>query len=73
MKGNGTPVKKPSSIEKFIYKQKQLLAENPECATGHYNLGVALMKEGKLDEAIEAFEEAIETGSRMFEAFVNLF
>jgi|GEM_PF-66697 len=60
------------NIEEFIAEQKLRLLEKPECATSLYNLGVALMQQGKFDEAIDAFEESIETGVRMFEAYVNL-
>ncbi len=64
--------KTPQDAEEFIAEQKRLLAENPECANTSYNLGVALMHQGKLDEAIEAFNEAIATSGRMFEGYVNL-
>jgi tetratricopeptide (TPR) repeat protein len=65
-------MKEPQDSEEFIAQQKAVLAENPECANSHYNLGVALMEQGKLDEAIEAFQEAIANSGRMFEAWVNL-
>ncbi|MGD8228980.1 MAG: tetratricopeptide repeat protein, partial [Desulfobacteraceae bacterium] len=65
-------MKEPMGSEEFIAKQKKILAENPECATTHYNLGVSLMQQEKLDEAIEAFKEAIASSARMFEAWVNL-
>ena len=42
----------PKDIERFIYEQKLLLAQHSECATAHYNLGVALLQQGKLDEAL---------------------
>ncbi|WP_334110696.1 tetratricopeptide repeat protein, partial [Thermodesulfitimonas autotrophica] len=62
----------PKDAETFIEEQKKLLRENPECSTALYNLGVKAMEEGRLDEAADYFEEAIESGGRMFEAFVNL-
>ena len=65
-------MKEPQSSEAFIAEQKRILAENPECATSSYNMGVALMQQGKLDEAIEAFNEAIANSGRMFEGYVNL-
>ena len=65
-------MKEPQGSEEFIAEQKRILAEDPECANSHYNLGVAYMEQGKLDEAIEAFNEAIANSGRMFEGWVNL-
>ena len=65
-------MKEPQDSEEFIAQQKAILAENPECSNSHYNLGVTLMQQGKLDEAIDAFNEAIASSGRMFEAQVNL-
>ncbi len=62
----------PQGSEEFIAEQKKILKENPECATTSYNLGVGFLKQGKLDEAIDAFYDAIDTSGRMFEAYVNL-
>jgi len=65
-------MKTPQDSEEFIAQQKEILAQNPECASTSYNLGVALIEQGRLDEAIEAFNDAIDNSSRMFEAYVNL-
>ena len=65
-------MKEPQDSEDFIREQKQILAENPECANSQYNLGVSLLQQGKLEEAIPYFEEAIANSGRMFEAWVNL-
>ncbi len=65
-------MKTPQDSESFIFEQKQLRDEDTECASNQYNLGVSLMQQGKLDEAIEAFKDAIENSGRMFEAYVNL-
>ena len=62
----------PKNIEQFIAEQKLRLMEKPDCATSLYNLGVVYMQQGKFDQAIDAFEESIDNGVRMFEAFVNL-
>jgi len=67
-----TPEKKPQGAEQFIAEQKEILAGNSECASASYNLGVALMQEEKLDEAIDAFYDAIDNSGRMFEGWVNL-
>ena len=65
-------MKEPQGSEEFIAEQKRILAEDPECANSHYNLGVEYMKKGEFDEAIEAFNEAIANSARMFEGWVNL-
>jgi tetratricopeptide (TPR) repeat protein len=65
-------MKNPKNIEQFIAEQKLRLMERPDCATSLYNLGVAFMQQGRFDEAIANFEESIDAGVRMFEAFVNL-
>ncbi|MBW1678504.1 MAG: tetratricopeptide repeat protein, partial [Deltaproteobacteria bacterium] len=65
-------MKTPQGAEEFIAEQKKMLAENPECANSSYNLGVVLMQHGKLDDAIDAFNDAIENSGRMFEGYVNL-
>ena len=66
-------MKEPQGSEEFIAEQKRILVENPECASSQYNLGVALMQQEKLDEAIEAFNEAIANSGRMFEPGIHLF
>ena len=55
-------MEEPKDIEQFINEQKLRLLEKPDCAASLYNLGVALMNQGKFDEAIEAFEESIVQG-----------
>ena len=65
-------MKEPQCSDNFIRQQKEILAENPECSNSHYNIGVSLLQEGKLDDAIDSFREAIATSGRMFEAWVNL-
>ena len=62
-------MKTPQSSDEFIEQQKKLLSQNPECANSMYNLGVSLMEQGKLDEAVPCFEEAIKNSGRMFEAW----
>jgi hypothetical protein len=57
----------PQDAEAFIAEQKRILKDSPECASTSYNLGVGLLKEGKLDEAEEAFYDAIDNSGRMFE------
>ena len=49
-------MKTPQDSEEFIAQQKAILAENPECANSHYNMGVSLMEQEKFDEAISKNE-----------------
>ena len=65
-------MKTPQGSEEFIAEQKMTRDEDTECANSQYNLGVSLMEQGRLDEAIEAFKDAIENSGRMFEGYVNL-
>ena len=58
----------PQGSEEFIAEQKMMLKDDDaECANTSYNRGVALMEAGNLDEAIDAFKDAIEDSARMFE------
>jgi tetratricopeptide (TPR) repeat protein len=61
-------MKEPQGSEEFIAEQKKIIAENPDCSNSQYNLGVAMMEQGRLDEAIQYFDEAIANSGRMFEA-----
>ena len=57
-------MKSPQGSEEFLFEQKALRDEDTECANTQYNLGVSLMKQEKLDEAISAFNEAIANSGR---------
>ena len=59
-------------IEGYVRDLRDKLRENPGCALTHYNLGIALLKQHKWDEAISEFEEAIDESPRMVEAYINL-
>jgi tetratricopeptide (TPR) repeat protein len=49
-----------------------ILAKNPGCWMAHYNLGIALNNQGKTDEAIAHYREAIELRPSYAEAHYNL-
>jgi tetratricopeptide (TPR) repeat protein len=49
-----------------------ILAKNPGCWMAHYNLGIALSNQGKTDEAIVHYREAIELRPSYAEAHYNL-
>jgi tetratricopeptide (TPR) repeat protein len=48
------------------------LTKNPGCWMAHYNLGIALNNQGKTDEAIAHYREAIELRPSYAEAHYNL-
>jgi len=48
------------------------LTSNPGCWMAHYNLGIVLNDQGKTDEAIAHYQEAIELRPRYAEAHYNL-
>jgi len=48
------------------------LAKNPNCLAGHNNLGIALVHEGRVDEAIVQYEKALEIVPNYANAHFNL-
>ena len=62
-------MKEPQGSAEFIAEQKRRLADNPECATSSYNLGVTLMQQGKLDEAADCFRNALRAERRHGEVY----
>jgi len=65
-------MKEGVSTEEYIRELKQRSGDDPGCALAHYNLGIALIKQRKWDEAISEFEEAIVESPRLAEAYINL-
>ena len=53
-------MEKPKNAEAFIDQQRDAIAANPDCGTSHYNLGVALLGQGKIEEAEQSLAMAIE-------------
>jgi cytochrome c-type biogenesis protein CcmH/NrfG len=66
------PKTKAKTTEEYIAEQRAALAKHPECGNTHYNLAIALVKQQKWDEAIEALSEAIEHSPTLAEAYVTL-
>ena len=56
--------------EKVLWTDE--LAKNPNCWAGHYNLGLALVLKGRVDEAIVQFHKALEIDPRNSNAHDNL-
>ena len=63
---------KAPNAEAFIDQQKKAIASNPDCGTSHYNLGVALLGQGQIEEAEQSFYTAIESSPGLAEAYVQL-
>ena len=59
------------STEAYVAELRKRLAENPGCALTHYNLGIALVKQHRWDEAITEFKEAIAESSHLAEAYIT--
>ncbi len=49
-----------------------ILKENPSCWMAHYNLGIALSEEGKTDQAIDHYRQAVTLRPDYAEAHYNL-
>jgi protein O-mannosyl-transferase len=49
-----------------------VLARNPNCWLGHYNLGNALLQKGGFDDAVAQYEKALEIYPNYLEAHGNL-
>ena len=60
------------NADEFIAAHRQALAGNPDCGTTHYNLAVALMGQGKINEAEKELLEAIECSPTLAEAYVQM-
>ena len=58
--------------EKATESYRRAIELDPDDAVAHVNLGLALGKQGKLDEAIESFRRAIELDSNDADAHYNL-
>lgn len=55
-----------------IERCRQEVAEHPERATAHHNLGLALTVSGRVKEAEEAYLKAVELDPTLVQAWVNL-
>ncbi|MDJ0811736.1 MAG: tetratricopeptide repeat protein, partial [Desulfobacterales bacterium] len=60
------------NAEEYIAAHRKMLAGNPDCGTTHYNLAVALMGQGKIEEAEKELLEAIECSPTLAEAYVQM-
>jgi tetratricopeptide (TPR) repeat protein len=63
---------KAKNAEEYIARNKEMIQQNPDCGTSHYNLAVALIGQKKYDEAEQELHAAIECSSNLAEAYVQL-
>jgi tetratricopeptide (TPR) repeat protein len=61
----------------YVYESPETLwsdtlIKNPSCWVGHNNLGLILLQNGQLDEAVEHFQKALEINPEYSEAYSNL-
>src|SRR5262249_43963898 len=59
-------------IDKAIAHLERALRTNPTSVEAHYNLGTALVWQGRRDESIEHFQQALQIDPRHTAAMVNL-
>jgi cytochrome c-type biogenesis protein CcmH/NrfG len=60
------------NVDEYIAELSQQIATNPQCASHHYNLGVAYLHKRMWQEAEKSFREAVDNSPRMAEAYVHL-
>lgn len=69
----GTLTWKQGAVYKDVYSlYESVLAGNPDCWMARNNLGIALLDDGRLDDAAFQFGEALKTRPQMAEAHNNL-
>jgi tetratricopeptide (TPR) repeat protein len=60
------------NIDDYIAGLEEKLEKNDQCATSHYNLGVAYLSKRRFDQAKTSFLRAAERSPAMAEAYVQL-
>ncbi len=60
------------NIDEYIADLKAEIAQNEQCATHHYNLGMALLSKRDFMAAEESFLEAVRNSPHLAEAYVQL-
>jgi len=60
------------NIDDYIAGLEEKLDKNDQCATSHYNLGVAYLSKRRFDDAKTSFLRAAERSPAMAEAYVQL-
>lgn len=60
------------NVDEYIAELKQKLSTNPQCASHHYNLGLAYLSKRMWQEAEACFRATVENSPRFAEAYVQL-
>ena len=61
-----------ASPEEMILQLREMLAQDPENATGHLNLGALLLQQGDVPEAKKHLQRAVDLAPESVEAHANL-
>ncbi|GFH62709.1 MAG: conserved hypothetical protein [Candidatus Desulfovibrio kirbyi] len=59
-------------LDEYIADMKQAISDTAQCATHHYNLGLALLSKRDFTAAEEAFLNAVRNAPHLAEAYVQL-
>ena len=65
-------MQKAPNADAYIEQQRRAIASNPDCGTSHYNLAVALLGQGKIEEGEKSLMTAIECSPGLAEAYVQM-
>uniref|UniRef100_A0A7C4EIR6 Tetratricopeptide repeat protein n=1 Tax=Fundidesulfovibrio putealis TaxID=270496 RepID=A0A7C4EIR6_9BACT len=65
-------VQQYENIDDYIAELEGRLSKNDECASSHYNLGVAYLSKRRFEEAQTCFHRAADRSPTMAEAYVQL-
>lgn len=64
--------KQYDDVDEYIRDLRAEVEKSPDCATHHYNLGLALLSKRDFVGAEECLRNAIENSPRLAEAYVQL-
>lgn len=62
----------PQTTDEYIDAQQEVLSHNPECGTTRYNLALALIRQGRWEDAATELMEAVRCCPTLAEAYVAL-
>lgn len=62
----------PQNADEHIARLRNMIDENTECGTSHYNLAVAYMGQQEYDAAEKALHDAVDCSPNLAEAYVLL-
>ena len=60
------------NVDDYIAELQEKLSQNPQCASHHYNIGLAFLSKRMWPEAEASFRAAVDNSPRFAEAYVQL-